>query len=256
MRPIAIAVLALSWKAQTLAQTFEVASVKKGRPDAGFSGGCHGSDSAYSVDRVASAPPLGRCVINDARLSHLIGIAYEIRSMEFLQGGSDWVKSGDVRFNIEAKAEDPNATEAQLIKMLQALLAERFQLKFHRETIQAPGFALVVAKNGPKLTASKGDEVSTIKFSPFKPREDGPNSATARNCTTAMLAADLTQIQPRPVNDETALTGSYDFKLSWDEVAGPSLVTALQEQLGLRLEAKKVPVSIFVVDSAEKPGGN
>ena len=81
------------------AQTFEVASVKRGRPDAGYSGGCHGIDSTYEPTRAASAPPLGRCVINDARLSHLLAMAFGFRNMEFLKGGPDWAKSGDLRFN-------------------------------------------------------------------------------------------------------------------------------------------------------------
>lgn len=71
-----------------------------------------------------------------------------------------------------------------------------------------------------------------------------------------LLADILTQLGDRPVNDETGLKGDYDFKLSWDDTAGPSLVTALQEQLGLRFAAKKVPVSIFVIESAERPKEN
>ncbi len=253
MRLVIVAMLISSLQAQT----FEVASVKRGRPDAGYSGGCHGVDSTYEVSRAASAPPLGRCVINDARLSHLLGIAFGFRSLEFLKGGPDWAKSGDTRFNIEAKAEDPNATERQLLQMLQKLLIERFSLQYHRETVSAAGFALVVAKNGPKLTKAKGGEEAAIRFSPsFKPIEGEPTVATARNYSTAMLAETITQIQPRPVNDETGLPGTYDFKLTWDETAGPSIVTALQEQLGLRLESRKVPVSVFVIDSAQKPTEN
>ncbi len=256
MKRFIIAILLhVSLHAQTL--TFEVASVKRGRPDGGYSGGCHGIDSTYAASNAASAPPLSRCVINDARLSHLLGIAFGFRSLEFLKGGPDWAKSGDIRFNIEAKAEDPKATEAQLLAMLQTLLIERFSLKFHRETVDVPGFALVVAKNGSKVRPAEDGGEPTIRFSPSsKPIEGQPTVATARNYSMAMLAEMLTQIQPRPVNDETGLKGFYDFKLSWDDNAGPSLVTALQEQLGVRLEARKVPVSIFVIDSAQRPTEN
>lgn len=236
---------------------FEVASIKGGRPDAGFSGGCHGIDSTYTVDRVASAPPLGRCVVNDARLSHMLGIAFNLRSLQFLKGGPDWVKTGDVRFNVEGKAEDPTkATEAELLQMFQAMLIERFSLKFHRETRDVPGFALVVAKNGPKLKDAKGDR-EDFRFSPsFKPRPGELTTATARKCSMATLAEVLTQIQPSPVNDQTGLTGTYDFTLTWDEMNGPQLTTALQQELGLRLESQKVPVSFFIIDSAQKPSEN
>ena len=251
-----LALLHLPLPAQSL--KFEVASVKRGRPDAGYSGGCHGIDSTYAAGEASSAPPLGRCVINDARLSHMLGIAFGLRSMATLKGGPSWAKSGDIRFNIEAKAEDPKATEDQLFRMLQALLIERFSLQFHREIVDAPGFALVVAKNGPKLALSKESGEPEIHYSPsFKPAEGQPIAATARNYSMAMLASALTVlVQPRPVNDETGLTGRYDFKLSWDETNGPSLVTALQEQLGVRLEPRKVPVSLFVIDSAQMPTEN
>lgn len=236
--------------------TFEVASVKPGRPDAGFSGGCHGIDSSYTATQKEMAPPLGRCVINDARLSHLLGIAFGFHSLAFLKGGPEWARTGDTRFNIEAEAEDPTkATEGQLILMLQALLVERFSLKFHRETIEAPGFALTVAKSGPKLKPAEAEEPA-IHFSPSKPVEGEPMVATAKKYSMAMLANLLTQIQPRPVDDETGLTGDYDFQLSWDDTAGPSLVTALQQELGLRLAPQRIPVSLFVIDSAEKPSAN
>jgi uncharacterized protein (TIGR03435 family) len=71
-----------------------------------------------------------------------------------------------------------------------------------------------------------------------------------------MLAELLSSIGPGPVKDQTGLTGLYDFKLSWDEAAGPSVFTAVQEQLGLRLEAAKVPVSYFMFESAQKPAEN
>lgn len=71
-----------------------------------------------------------------------------------------------------------------------------------------------------------------------------------------MLASLLSRIGPGPVIDKTGLQGVHDFTLSWDEAAGPSLGTALQEQLGLRFESQKVPVSLFIIDSAQKPSGN
>jgi len=139
---------------------FDVASLKPSNSGVnGFKGGCHGVDSVYTPDQKASAPSPGRCVITDARLSHLISIAWDLSSMALIQSGPDWIARGDERFDIVAKAEDPaKATEQQLHSMLQALLVERFQLKFHRETKEMPGFALMAAKNGAKLQTSKSED--------------------------------------------------------------------------------------------------
>jgi uncharacterized protein (TIGR03435 family) len=245
-------------------QAFEVASVKPaGDGPNGFRGGCHGIDTVYTPTQQGEAPPLGRCVITDARLSHLISIAWGLASMQMLQAGPEWIARGMERFNVEAKAEDPaKTTGAQLLGMLQALLIERFQLKFHRESKDLPGFAVVVAKGGPKLQPSTSEETKVSFTGPegrelLKPGGGQPISMKARKYSVAELVNLLSQIGGRgPGIDKTGLTGSYDFTLSWDEDAGPSLSTALREQLGLRLEADKVPVSYFVVDSAARPSAN
>ncbi|SPF50451.1 conserved exported hypothetical protein [Candidatus Sulfopaludibacter sp. SbA4] len=236
---------------------FEVASVKVSKFGNGVAGGCHGIDSQYGPSRTAP-PPLGRCVITDARLSHLISIAYDLNSMVSIKSGPDWIARGDDRYNIEAKAAEPSkATEQQLLSMLQTLLADRFQLKFHRETVETPGFALVVAKNGPKLRESTAEEVGTAFSGAKKPMPGRPASLKARKYTMPMLANLLSRIGGHgPMMDKTGLSGAYDFTLSWDEDAGPALTTALNEQLGLRLESHKVPVSFLVVDSAQKPADN
>jgi uncharacterized protein (TIGR03435 family) len=235
---------------------FEVASVKPAKTPNGVSGGCHGIDSRYAPNEAASAPPLGRCVIKSGRLSHMLGIAFRLRSMGLIKGGPDWIMTGDDRFNVEAKAEDPTkATEEQLLRMLQALLIERFQLKFHRESKDMPGFELVVAKNGSKLNDAKGDDVSA-SFSPSgKPFPGQLNTLTARAYSMGKLA-DLLSGFGQPVVDKTGLTGAYDFTLAWDDTNGPQLSTALQQQLGLKFEAQKVPVSFLVIESAEKPTAN
>ncbi len=248
--------------AQTAAPlAFEAASVKVA-PDGrnGVRGGCHGINSVYTPQQRAEAAPLGRCVITDARLSHLIGIAYGV-SMLNLKTWPDWIQRGDLRFNVEAKAEDPSkTTEQQLLTMLQNMLVERFQLKFHYETAETAGFALLIAKNGPKLQPSRNDDTQLLFTSPqgdavLKPSPGQPVSMTARKVSIPALLSLLSAVGGRgPGIDSTGLTGEYDFKLAWDEVAGPDLSTALREQLGLRMEAEKVPVSTFVVDSAEKPG--
>jgi uncharacterized protein (TIGR03435 family) len=243
------------------APEFEVASVKPSPSDSrgGVAGGCHGIDSKYGPSQT-SPPPLGRCVITEARLGHLINIAYDLRSTGLIKGGPDWVAGGVERFNVEAKAEDPKtATEQQLLTMLQNLLVDRFQLKFHRESVEMAGFGLVVAKNGPKFKESNAEEAGTVfgGESPGKPMRGRPVSLKARKYSMEMLANLLSGVGGRgPVIDKTGLQGVYDFTLQWDEDAGPELPTALQEQLGLRLESRKVPVSFFVVDSARKPTEN
>ena len=262
----AAALLLLPW--QSLAQTptgalsFEVASVKEA-PNGpnGVRGGCHGANSVYSPSQRAEAPPLGRCVITDARLSHLIGIAYGV-SMMNLKTGPDWIQRGDLRFNVEAKTEDPSkTTEQQLLTMLQNLLVDRFQLKFHHETTETPGFALTVAKNGPKLKASQSDETQLAFNGPkgeifFKPVPGQPVVMKARKYSIPMLINMLSAMGNGPGLDKTDLTGEYDFTLSWDEDKGPDLSTALREQLGLRMDRAKLPVSTLVVDSAQKPSSN
>jgi uncharacterized protein (TIGR03435 family) len=238
---------------------FEVASVKAAHSPNGVTGGCHGIDSKYGPNQTAP-PPLGRCVITGARLSHLIDIAWDLRSTQLIKSGPDWIARGDDRYNIEAKAEEPaKTTEQQLLTMLQTLLADRFQLKYHREMVDMPGFAMVVSKKGPRLNESRADEAGAFfgGESPGKPMPGRPVSLKARKYTMPVLANLLSAIGGLgPVVDKTGLQGAYDFTLSWDENAGPELATALQEQLGLRLESQKVPVSFFVVDSAQKPTGN
>ena len=243
---------------------FEVASVKvatSGRN--GVSGGCRGIDSVYSAEeqKRGGIPSLGRCVITDARLSHLIGIAYGV-SMQVLDTGPDWIQRGDLRFDVQAKAEHPaTATRQQLLTMLQNLLVERFQIKFHYVTKEESGFALVVAKNGPKLhTSTSEDEKLTFLGSNGEelPKPMGnAGKVKAQKCSLSTLK-DLLAFAGNmgPGVDKTGLTGVYDFTLSWNEDDGPSLVSALRDQLGLQVRSEKVPVVRFILDSAQKPTPN
>jgi uncharacterized protein (TIGR03435 family) len=183
----------------------------------------------------------------------MIGIAWGV-SMQKLKTGPDWIQRGDDRFNLEAKAEDPRTTtEQQLLQMLQSLLIERFQLKYHREDVQESGFALTVGKNGPKLKQSTADRPS---FNGGKPIPGRPAAIAVRKVSMSWLAEVISGVGPGPTVDQTGLTGEYDFKLDWDDTAGPSLNSALQDQLGLKLVPQKVTRSLFVVDSAQKPGPN
>jgi uncharacterized protein (TIGR03435 family) len=244
------------------ALTFEVASVKVAISGYnGFRGGCHGIDSSARTGP-DQAPPLGRCVITDARLSHLISIAFGV-PMQELSTGPDWIQRGDLRFDVNARAEDPaKTTQKQLLTMLQNLLVDRFHLKFHYQTSEAAGFSLAVAKSGPKLRKSTSDEVKTLFTGPhgeavLKPAPGQAISLTARKYSMEMLVSLLAAIgMSGPGLDKTGLSGEYDLTLSWDSEAGPALSTALHQQLGLQMKSEKVPVSTFVVDAAEKPSSN
>jgi uncharacterized protein (TIGR03435 family) len=240
---------------------FEVTSVKPNISANGVNGGCHGTDSKPGfADRAAI--PLGRCIVTSARLSHLIAIAYGI-DLQNIKGGPDWVWGVD-RFDVEGTAENlPTATEAQLLLMLQNLLADRFQLRIHRDTTQSSGSAIVIAKNGPKLKESVGEGKRSLRMSGaaiFKPdaidqKNLNQNTIIAEHVPMSQLAYLLTGLREvGPVVDKTGLQGVYDFRITWEP--GESLNAVLQEQLGLRLESQKVPIETLTIDSATKPAAN
>jgi len=246
--------------AQSTNREFDVASVKLNRSGNGVIGGCRGTNSKSGSD-VQATIPLGRCRITAGRLSHLIAIAYRIR-IQNLKGGPDWVWGTD-RFDIDAKADNPSASEEQLLIMLQNLLADRFSLKFHRETKEVSGQALVVARNGPKLKEATGEGKGSLKItgaSIFKPdfieqKNPDQNTILGERLSMSQLANTFANLPDvGPVIDRTGLNGFYDFKLAWEP--GESLSSVLQQQLGLKLEAERVPIEVLVIDSAEKPTAN
>jgi uncharacterized protein (TIGR03435 family) len=158
----------------------------------------------------------------------------------------------------------------QLAGMVQKLLADRFQLKFHRDKKELSVYAIVVAKDGTKLTKSQSD--STLPSLFFR----GLGNLPARNATMADLARLMqSAVLDKPVIDQTGLSGRYDFTLKWtpDEFqfaglgvrppaptdsadAPPDLFTAMQQQLGLKLEPTKAPAEVLVIDHVEKPSEN
>ncbi|HVV43602.1 MAG TPA: TIGR03435 family protein [Bryobacteraceae bacterium] len=168
---------------------FEAASVRPSTSGSnGVSGGCRGSDTISGGEN--RDIPLGRCVISAGRLSHLIAVAWQLNSMAMLHNAPDWVIGGDERFDIQAKAEDLRATEGQLLEMLQHLLEDRFQLKWHRENHEEHGF-------------NKGNP--TVTISPHK-------------VSMAVLASFLSTFGPGgTVADETGLKGDYNFTLTYNE---------------------------------------
>ncbi len=245
--------------------SFEVASIKPGEPGSVR----FGFETRGTQFLVTNAP-----------LKMMIGEAYDIRAHQII-GGPKWIMSD--QFSIEARwpagirigpAPTPEGMRQEKL-MLQSLLEERFKLKVHRETRLEQVYELVVAKGGPKLKPSAG------------PGADGREGIFARgfgglavtNQPIQSLAGILSQRLGRSVIDKTGLTGKYDFELSFMPeptaedlalfgppppgcgsacrfTALPSLFTALQDQLGLRLESARGLVDVVVIDSAVKPDAN
>jgi uncharacterized protein (TIGR03435 family) len=179
-------------------------------------------------------------------LQSLIRFAYGIEDYR-ISGGPKWVD--DDRYSVIFKPSGPQAN-----LMLRTLLAERFKLAVHTETRQLSVYSMVVAKTGPKM--EKATDLSHASSS--------AGSGMVRGIMAMPeLASYLSSILGRKVTDQTSLTGAYTLSLKWTpddkpitDNSPPSLVTAIQEQLGLRLESTKGPVEILVVDHAEKPAEN
>ena len=248
MRPIVASLIFLtSYEAfgQSTAAppAFEVASVKPNKS---------GSGSSSENERN------GRLTATNISLKDCLRFAYGLKDYQII--GPDWINSE--KYDIAAKAES-SVTGEQLKAMFQALLADRFKLTVHRETKELPIYALVVGRNGPKLVGVEAGGSQTTS---------GRSRLTARKISMPRLAEDLGRHLDRPVVDMTGLKGVFDLTLEWapdesqtmpnrgggegqviaDSTAGLSIFTAVQQQLGLKLEARKGSAEILVIDHAEK----
>lgn len=254
---------------------FEVASIKPAAPDA---------KGMY----IRNAPG-GRVNVTNMTLKELVVMAYRIQPFQ-IAGGPSWFDSA--HFDMSAKAEE-NAKPGEMPLMLQALLADRFQLVLQKDTKEMPVYALVLARKdgklGPKLTEKKEGGCET--FDPAKPPAPvEPGAPRRRYCGNMMMSPRslngvgipvsnmvpmLARMLGRTVIDKTGLTAKYDISMEWapddaqlaamgpdaprpapSDTPGPSIYTALQEQLGLKLESQKGPVEVFTVVKAEKPSEN
>ena len=200
----------------------------------------------------------GRLNVDAARLRQIIGLAYATQRVR-VYGGPSWLDSG--MYDIIAKAESTDASREQIRAMLQTLLADRFKLAVHRENKELPVYTLVIGKTGSKLREAKDDENYSV--TPV-----GRGAIAFQKENMGSLANTLANILGSPVSDQTGLKGPYDFKLEWTDAtrsqtpgngnqplpvdSGPDIFAAVQEQLGLKLEAKKGPVEVLIVDHAEK----
>jgi uncharacterized protein (TIGR03435 family) len=206
----------------------------------------------------------GRLSARNITVKYLIGMAYKIDASR-ISGGPKWLDSD--RFDIEAKCDAP-PPDKDLPLMLQSLLADRFQLRLHNETKVASGYALAIARNGPKIQPAEHRECpadgkvaagcSGVRFA--------GSGLTAEYVSMPGFVRFLAGMLGASVIDETGLSGAFDFKLEWirDAAEGGGapatsldwIFSALPQQLGLRLEARKAPAEMLVIDGAEKPAAN
>jgi uncharacterized protein (TIGR03435 family) len=263
LKSMAMAVAASATFAQSPAarpafDSFEVATIKPMDPN--------------SLGRYIRMQSTNRFYAKGFTLQALVAAAYSL-TPRAISGGAAWTDAD--RYDILASTPgdvQPNLDEQ--MSMLRKLLADRFQLTFHREPKELPVYALTLAKGGPKLkesTAPAGELPYLINT--IYPEEKGGVHALlpARNATMAQFTAMLQRgVLDRMVLDNTGLSGKYDFELEWTpddnqfggqlprsaEPTKPNLFTALQEQLGLKLEATKGVVAALVIERAERPSEN
>lgn len=275
---IAMGMLNAPVHAQSSAQAspkFDVASIKPAAPTEHFMFGVR-------------LMPGGGINAANVTLKLLIQNAYGVDDFQ-ISGGPGWIETA--RYNIEAKPDSP-ADPNEWREMLKNLLADRFRLVLHRETRETPVYALVLARKDGKLgsgmiESKQGGCVARDSSKPLRPPGPGEppfcgnvlmgaSQLIATASTAGDMAPMLSRIVRRKVIDKTGLTGKYDFTLKYTpdenqrammsppgmpppapaDSSGPTLFTALQEQLGLKLEPRKAPVEIFVIDRAEKPSEN
>ena len=236
---------------------FEVASVKPSAPAEQRSGLRRTTGGVRTPD-----PILFIC--DSCTLSDLVMSAYHIQPYQL--SSPSWMESE--RFTVNARVP-AGTTPEQLRLMQQSLLEERFKLTYHHEEKEMPRCELLVAKGGPRLKPSVGEPTATDGREPGATiTPDGRVSARYSDLSMAELAGILSKQVHLPVTDATGLRGKFDFTLSWvmdrgepsgapDADSGPTIFSALQVQLGLKLEQKKGPVDRLVIDHADKvPTGN
>ena len=231
---------------------FEVASIRS-------------SQLGTGVYTIKPLPGGNGYTAQNAPVKLMISLMYKVPMRQII-AGPDWIDTD--RFDVEAKADGSHSVD-DLHVMFQSLLADRFNLKFHKETREGPVYALTIDKSGLKMKADGTGQAMSI---PIVPATGGAFKGTQvpMKYLSWWLGNQL-QNDGRPVVDETGLTESYDFTLSFapqlppnvsrDSLPPemqdlPSIFDAVKQQLGLRLEAAKGPIEYFVIDHIEKPSAN
>lgn len=263
------ALCALRGESSSSPSKFEVATIKPSVAE------FHGT--------MIQAQPGGGLRVTGATLRTLLAYTYNVRDFQ-ITGGPVWITSD--RYDIVAKPEHStgadNLSDAlrqltaeqrkiyneQMGQRMQALLMDRFHLAIHRETKEQPMYAMVIGKSGSKLQASPEGVTGRVRM--------GRGEISGEGAQLQVFAATLANVVGRPVIDKTGLSGNFNFKLNWTPDPGtglgppgpppgadaapasdgPSIFTALQEQLGLRLESDKGPVEMIVIDRVERPSEN
>jgi uncharacterized protein (TIGR03435 family) len=236
--------------------SFEVATIKPTKPDE------QGKAFIVTPDRHFK-------IINQP-LSSILSFAYGVQVKQIV-GLPAW--ADEDKYDIDAKPDAEGApSDKQWRSMLQKLMVERFQFKFHRDKKEMSVYVLSVAKSGPKLTKSEGDPNGLPGlFFRGKLGDLGVRNANMGDFCGMMQNVVL----DRPIVDQTGITGRWDFSLKWtpdDSQFGgmgakippstdtadapPNLYTAIQEQIGLKLEATKAPADVIIIDHVEKPSAN
>jgi uncharacterized protein (TIGR03435 family) len=260
--------------------SFEVAAIKPSHP------GTPGPSFGFHGDGIT---------IHSVTLKAIMGFAFNVRDFQIF-GGPSWINSDryDTEAKEPEAVQDGmlKLDFDQRIKLmgqlLQSLLADRFQLKVTHDTKELPVYALVVAKNGPKFQEAKPNDTYANGFKGLDGRpvgghfmRMGPGEIDSQGTPMTFLVQQLSQQLGRTVLDRTGLKGKYDFTLKWTpdlgstgmmpgsppgagpgpdsappDISGPSIFTAIQEQLGLKLVSTKGPVQIIVIDYIERPSEN
>ena len=230
--------------AQARLAQFDVASIRQIEPPFPTGGGpwtvIHGQFKA------ATAWPRG-----------VIAWAYDVLTAQ-VRGGPAWLDSE--RYDFDARSDQKDAGPKQVQVMLQALLADRLKLAVHRETQELQVYTLTIGKNGSKMEVSKDGFKNYINWT-------GPGQVEFTECNMLGLINVLTGMLGAPVIDQTGLKGQYTFKLEFTDprllTAGqpagesrPDLFTAVQDQIGLKLEGKKAPAEVLIIDHIERPSAN
>jgi uncharacterized protein (TIGR03435 family) len=220
---------------------FEVASIKLNKTG--------------STQSTETGLPSGQVSARNIPMMTLLTFAYDVRE-DYIMGGPNWLRSD--RFDIIAKAP-PDTPRTNLPLMLQALLAQEFKLKIHREQKPMDVFVLTVGKGGPKIQSAAGSGAADCQRSVT---QEGFAEATCKNITMAELGKRLQSLAPgyvdREVVDQTGLQGKYDLKLDWvsritiDQQGGLTMFGALEKMTGLKLEERKIPMPVIMIDHVEK----
>jgi uncharacterized protein (TIGR03435 family) len=217
--------------------TFEVASIKR--------------NTSGTLNSGMNNQPGGRVTVINMTLRQLVRGIHRLADYQVVNNAGDWLSTE--RWDIAAKSERDVPFE-QLVTMMRALVTERFSLAMHREQRDAPIYALTLARPGgaPGRALRRSTKDCSVPNTCNVFGDPGVLKADGR--TMDDLARNLAQMPlGRMVVNRTNLLGAFDVELTWNDTEGPSLFTALQEQLGLKLESDHGPVDMLIIDSARRP---